>query len=78
MEAVEQLRIEVKKYIDRADEKVVRMVHAMLEANADENWWDEMPDDVKADVEEAMRQADRGEGMEHDEVKKKYKQWFVR
>ncbi len=48
MEAVEQLRIEVKKYIDRADEKVVRMVHAMLEANADENWWDEMPDDVKA------------------------------
>jgi hypothetical protein len=36
MSAVKQMRNEVKKYIDSADEKVVKMVHAMLEADADD------------------------------------------
>ena len=31
MDAVKQMRMEVKKYIDTADVKVVKMVHAMLE-----------------------------------------------
>lgn len=30
------MRNEVKKYIDSADEKVVKMVHAMLEVDADD------------------------------------------
>jgi predicted transcriptional regulator len=78
MDALKQMRIEVKKYIDTADDKVVKMVHAMLEVDSDADWWDEMPDNVKADVEEAIGQADRGEVMTHEEVKKKYKKWFAK
>jgi predicted transcriptional regulator len=76
MSAVKQMRNEVKKYIDNADEKVVKMVHAMLEVDAEADWWDAMPDNVKADVETAIKQADKGELISHEEVKKRYPQWF--
>lgn len=76
MSAVKKMRSEVKKYIDSADEKVVKMVHAMLEVDAEADWWDAMPDNVKADVETAIKQADKGELVSHAEVKKKYPQWF--
>jgi predicted transcriptional regulator len=78
MSAVNQMRKEVKKYIDTADEKVVKMVHAMLEVDANADWWEAMPDNVKADVEEAIKQADKGNTITHEEVKKKYSQWFTK
>jgi predicted transcriptional regulator len=37
-----------------------------------------MPDAVKADVEAAMQESERGEGMSHEEVKKTYSQWFAK
>lgn len=61
-----------------ADEKVVRMVHAMLEVNAEEGPWTQMPDEVKADMEAALQEPERGEGMSHDEVKNKYSQRFTK
>lgn len=78
MEEVKDLRKAVIEYIQNADEKVVKMVHAMLEVDAEEELWDEMPDSVKADVEAALQESERSEGMSHDEVKKKYSQWFAR
>jgi predicted transcriptional regulator len=78
MNAVKQMRKDVKKYIDTADDKVVKMVHAMLEVDAEAGWWDAMPDEVKADIEVAIGQADRGEVLSHEEVKKKYPQWFTK
>ena len=78
MDAVKQMRKEVKQYIDSADEKVVKMVHAMLEVDAENDWWDEMPDNVKADVEAALAEADRGELIPHEEIKKRYSKWFAK
>ena len=77
MEQVKDLRKEVIDYIETADEKTVRMIHAMLEVDAEEDWWDEMPDTVRADVEAAMQESERGEGISHEEVKKIYSQWFA-
>lgn len=78
MKALQEMRKNVKKYIDSADEKTVKMVHALLEVDADADWWDTLPDKVKADVEIAMKQADKGEVLSHEEVKKKYPQWFTK
>ncbi len=78
MEEIKELRKAVIEYIQAADEKVVRMVHAMLEVDAEEDPWDQMPDEVKADVEAALQESERGEGMSHDDVKNKYSQWFTR
>jgi hypothetical protein len=78
MDALKQMRKDVKKYIDTADGKVVKMVHAMLEVDADADWWDEMPENVKAELDESIRQANKGEKISHDLIKKKYKKWFAR
>jgi predicted transcriptional regulator len=78
MDAVKKMRNEVKKYIDTADEKVVKMMHAMLEVDAEAPWWDAMPDEVRQDVELSMKQADKGEVLTHEQVKKKYPQWFIK
>jgi TRAP-type C4-dicarboxylate transport system substrate-binding protein len=78
MEGITSLREEVKIMVDKADEKTIRMMYAMLEAGAEEDWWDSMPDEIKTQVEEAIQQADRGEGISYEEVKKRYAKWFVK
>jgi hypothetical protein len=55
MNAEKLMRQEVKKYIDTADVKVVKMMHAMLEVDADNDWLDTMPNNVKADVEKTKK-----------------------
>jgi predicted transcriptional regulator len=78
MDAVKQMRKEVKQYIDAADEKVVKMVHAMLEVQQEEDWWDELPLEVRGEIDEALADLDKGKGIPHEEVMKKYKKWFTR
>ena len=78
MNAEKQMRQEVKKYIDTADVKVVKMMHAMLEVDADNDWWDEMPDRVKAEVEVALTESEKGQVTPHAEIQKRYKKWIVK
>ena len=78
MDAVNKMRRDVKKYIDTADEKIVKMVHAMLEVDADADWWDTIPKELKNDIEIALRQADKGDVLSHEEVKKRHPQWFTK
>lgn len=78
MNAEKIMRQEIKKYIDTADVKVVKMVHAMLEVDADNDWWDAMPDNVKADVEAALIQSEKGQVTPHGEIQKRYQKWLVK
>ncbi len=72
------LRKNVKKYIETADERVVKMVHALLEADSQIDLWDELPSTVQQDVEEAIKQSVKGKGKPHDEVMKKYNKWLTK
>ncbi len=72
MSETEQLRNNIKQNIDHADEKTLRMVQAILEIEKEYDFWDDLPDEVKDDVEEAIKQGERGEGKSHEEVMKKY------
>ena len=78
MSTIEILRNEAKQYIDEADEKAIKMVIAMLEINAEEDedadWWKNMPDDVKVEVEEAIKEGDEGKGIPHEEAMMMIKQ----
>ncbi|MBZ4187630.1 hypothetical protein [Niabella beijingensis] len=76
MGSVNAMRRDVKKYIDTADEKVVKMVHAMLEVDAENDWWDGMPDNVKKDVEVALVESENGKVTPHEEVQKRYHKWL--
>jgi predicted transcriptional regulator len=72
------MRQEIKKYTDAADVKVVKMMHAMLEIDADNDWWDTMPDNVKVNVEAALIESERGQVAPHEEIKKRYQKWIVK
>jgi hypothetical protein len=78
MDAVKQMRDEVKRYIETANPKVVKMVHALLESDTDADWWDAMPEEVKADINTALMQANDGAVIKHEEVKQKYPQWLMK
>ncbi len=78
MTEVDILKKQVKKYIDTADEKVIKMVHAMLEVNAEKDWWGDLPEKVKAEINEAQNELDNGKGIPHEKVKKLYPQWFTK
>ncbi|XZF14162.1 hypothetical protein ACTHGU_20480 [Chitinophagaceae bacterium MMS25-I14] len=75
---IRDIREEVKRYIDHADARIVKMIHAMLEVDADADWWASMPDNIKADVDEALSQADEGAFVSHEQMKQKYPQWFTK
>lgn len=76
MDEANILKKQVKKYIDAADEKVVKMVFAMLEVNAEEDWWDDLSDDEKSAIENSLKDLDEGKGMSHQEVKKMHPEYF--
>jgi len=78
MTSIEMLREEVKEYIQHADEKTVKMVHAMLETDVENDWWDRMPDAVRTDVEAAIKEADEGKLIPHEEAKKRYQKWLTK
>ena len=43
----------------------------MLEADAENSWWNTMPDKIKEDVEAAIKEADNGEIIPHAEIQKR-------
>ena len=48
------------------------MIQSILQIDQEYDFWNDLPDAVKDDVEEAMKQGDRGEGQTHEELMKKY------
>lgn len=76
MDEVTIMKKKVKKYLDTADEKVVRMIYAMLEVNAEKDWWDDLSDEAKASIERGLKDAETGNVTPHKEVMKKYKKWL--
>ena len=51
MKEIALMKKQVKKYLDTADEKIVKMVYATLEVDAQKDWWDEVGDEAEASIE---------------------------
>lgn len=73
-----EIRKKVKKYIDEADDHVVKMVYSLLEADREDDWWDDLPKEVQKSIDKAIKELDEGKGIPHEEVMKKYKKWFTK
>jgi len=63
MEELSLLREEVKTLIDKADEKTIRMMYAMLEASTEEDWWDKLSDEEKKEIDEAIEESEKDENF---------------
>jgi len=75
---LKELRQEVKRYIDHADERVVKMVYALLETDAENELHEDIPSNILEEIKEAIEQANTGQVMTHEDVRKKHAQWFTR
>lgn len=56
------------------DESVISRIEKLQSQKQD--WWNLISDEEKAEVEEGISQADRGETKTTDEVLAKYKKWL--
>jgi predicted transcriptional regulator len=72
------LRKETKKYIDNADVKTVKMIHALLEAEQESDWWDDLAPPEKASIERGLKEVEEGKVVSHETVMKKYKKWRLK
>ncbi|WP_419801695.1 hypothetical protein [Mucilaginibacter sp.] len=68
----EQLKQSIIQTLDQADEKTLRMLQAILQIHLEHDFWDDLPDEIKNEVEESIKQGERGEGITHEEMMKKY------
>jgi predicted transcriptional regulator len=73
MKGTVALRRETKKYIDNADVKTVKMIHALLEAEQESDWWDDLAPAEKASIERGLKDVEEGRVVSHEAVMRKYK-----
>jgi hypothetical protein len=73
-----EMRKKVKKYIDEADDHVVKMIYSMLEADREDYWWDDLPVTVQKGILKAEKQLKEGKGIPHEVVMKKYSKWLTK
>lgn len=76
MKEIALIKKQVKKYLDTADEKIVKMVYAMLEVDAQKDWWDEVGDEAKASIERGLKDVEGGRVVSHKSAMKKYNKWL--
>ena len=65
-----------KKIIDTDDIVIINHIKAVFDTNPELNWFEELPDDVKASVTQGIIEADKGEGTPHSVVMKRVKKWL--
>ncbi len=77
MTATDVLRKQIKQSIDKADDKSLRRVQAILEVDQEEeDWWDELPHEVQQSLERALKESEEGKGIPHSQMMEKYSKWF--
>jgi predicted transcriptional regulator len=77
--SLSKLKKDLHKLIDQIDDEYVLKEHRKslkAEAKKSRSWWDELTDGQKTEVQESLDELDRGEGIPHEEVMKKYKKWL--
>jgi predicted transcriptional regulator len=74
--AIKELKEEVKKHIDLADESTLKAVYSLLEDGRQEGWWDNISDGERDAIETGLKQMEEGKTTPHEEVMKKYSKWF--
>lgn len=76
MDEVTILKKKAKKYLDNADEKTIKMIYAMLEVEAQSDWWEDFSEPSKDSIQRGLKDVENGKIAPHKEVMKKYNKWL--
>ncbi len=74
-----ELRSDLHSLIDRInDANILSAVKTLLsKQNANTaDWWNTISDEERAEIEQGLAEAERGEVIPHKEVMEKYKKWL--
>ncbi|MBK8352060.1 MAG: hypothetical protein IPL21_10320 [Saprospirales bacterium] len=72
-----QVRNNLKKYIDVADEDAIKRINSFIQIDKEQNdEFDDLTDEQERMLNEAIEESDKGLGIPHDEVMKKYAKWL--
>jgi hypothetical protein len=64
-----------KRLLDTDDESVIKQVKDIFESH-EKDFWNELPENVKAGIERSRKQADAGLFTPHEEVMKKHTKYL--
>jgi len=70
------LRKQVKNLVEKADEKTLRIIYNLFEINKQDDWWNEIGKAQKAEIKEAIAEANKGKVIPHSEMEKLYRKWL--
>jgi hypothetical protein len=65
-----------KKIIDTEDKGIINHIKAVFDTHPEANWFECLPDDIRASIERGIKEADRGERTPHAVVMKRVKKWL--
>ena len=68
-------KLNLIKWLTDIEEPTVLKKLIALKNNEETDWWDLIDDEERAEIEEGLAQADRGEGISHQEFIAKYDKW---
>ena len=74
-----EVRADLHNLIDKiSDSNVLMAVKTLLSGKTESNpdWWDTISEDERAEIEQGLTEADKGEVTAHEEVMEKYKKWL--
>lgn len=74
-----ELRSDLHNMIDNiTDSNILIAVKTLLSGKTatQTDWWDIINDEERAEIEQGLAEADRGETISHEEVMAKYKKWL--
>jgi hypothetical protein len=64
-----------KRLLDTDDESIIKQVKDIFESH-EKDFWNELPEHVKAGIEKSRKQAEEGLLTPHNEVKKRYTKYL--
>jgi predicted transcriptional regulator len=64
-----------KQLLDTNDKDLINHIKAIF-STREENWFEELPEEVQASVKRGLKQAKEGDTIPHAEVMKRYKKWL--
>ena len=63
-----QKRQRIHEYVDQADDRLLTIINGIIDADQGHDWWDDLNPDLKASIDRALDQSQKGEGRSHEEV----------
>jgi len=73
---IAETKVELAQRILSTNDKDLINHFKAIFSTRDDDWWDTLPDTVKDDVDESLKQVERGETITHKQAMKKYAKWL--